>query len=302
MSLPQTVLACSRCFARRKMTSLLVIVLGLLCFTADIRRHDAIAAVMPMPGIETLRGISATQEAIPDSQKAKEKNGFLERVLAHNKAAWSATPLVNLTGTFAGFEPRFDESILQPQNYGGAKDQGSFLRAIVTPFSLAVPEFRDAMQEQKKRELLRALDIESESDLVLARQCLAEAVYFESRSEPERGQRAVAQVVLNRVKSRLYPGSICGVIYQNAHRRNSCQFSYACDGQPERVSDLPAWRKAKRIAEDALFGRAYLKDVGNATHYHADYVWPDWRGEMRLRQKIGLHIFYSMRARRPFDG
>jgi spore germination cell wall hydrolase CwlJ-like protein len=127
-----------------------------------------------------------------------------------------------------------------------------------------------------------------------ARQCLAEAIYHESRGEPEMGQLAVAQVVLNRVMSGLYPNNVCGVVYQNAHRHNACQFSYACDGIPDRIGDQTAWARAIRIADDALLGRSFLAEIGDSTHYHATYVAPAWRLELVRTLRIGEHIFYRM--------
>ncbi len=126
-------------------------------------------------------------------------------------------------------------------------------------------------------------------------QCLAQAVYFEARSEPETGQAAVAQVVLNRVGSKRYPSSICGVVYQNRNRRFACQFSFACEGRTLNVNDADAWRTAVRIAADVLHGKTFLPVVGAATHYHANYVSPRWARTMIRNDTIGAHIFYSLR-------
>jgi spore germination cell wall hydrolase CwlJ-like protein len=125
--------------------------------------------------------------------------------------------------------------------------------------------------------------------------CLADAVYFEARGESIRGQMAVAQVVINRVFSGYYPHNICGVVYQNAHRRFRCQFTFACDGLPERVNEPVAWERAKHIAHDALDGNFWLNDVGKATHYHARWVHPWWVHEMRRLDRIGVHTFYRPR-------
>ncbi|MBK8007082.1 MAG: cell wall hydrolase [Rhizobiales bacterium] len=122
--------------------------------------------------------------------------------------------------------------------------------------------------------------------------CLAEAIYFEARSEPERGQMAVAQVVVNRAFSGYYPNDICGVVYQNKHRHLACQFTYACDGIPDIVNSKPHWRVAERLANEALDGKGYLQDVGKATHYHAYYVSPYWARKMRKMVRIGAHTFY----------
>lgn len=123
--------------------------------------------------------------------------------------------------------------------------------------------------------------------------CLARAVYFEARSESELGQLAVAKVVLNRVKDPNYPKTICGVVYQGADRRNSCQFSFACDGVADEVTSKTAWDRSKRIAQKAIAGDQTIRVIGAATNYHADYVRPKWAKEMRKLIKIGRHIFYS---------
>jgi spore germination cell wall hydrolase CwlJ-like protein len=125
--------------------------------------------------------------------------------------------------------------------------------------------------------------------------CLADAIYFEARGEPIRGQMAVAQVVINRVFSGYYPHNICEVVYQNAHRRFRCQFTFACDGLPERVNEPVAWERAKHIAREALDGNFWLNDVGKATHYHARWVHPWWVHEMRRLDRIGVHTFYRPR-------
>ncbi|MBB5751952.1 cell wall hydrolase [Prosthecomicrobium pneumaticum] len=124
--------------------------------------------------------------------------------------------------------------------------------------------------------------------------CLAEAIYFEARSEPIKGQLAVAQVVINRLKNPAYPATICGVVYQNRTMRNACQFSFACDGIKDRVTDRRAWSTAQTLARRVLFENNWWSaDVGSATHYHATYVRPRWARTMKKMQKIGRHVFYK---------
>jgi len=123
--------------------------------------------------------------------------------------------------------------------------------------------------------------------------CLARAVYFEARSESELGQLAVAKVILNRTKDPDYPKTICGVVYQGSGSRNSCQFSFACDGLPDDVRQPGAWANSKRIAQKAMSGDQSVRAIGTATNYHADYVNPKWSRNMRRLIKIGHHIFYS---------
>lgn len=123
--------------------------------------------------------------------------------------------------------------------------------------------------------------------------CLAEAIYFEARSEPRKGQLAVAQVVLNRVKNPAYPDTICKVVYQNRDKYNECQFSFACDGRRDVVFDQASWRQAKQLAGEVTSGAAWLDDVGTSTHYHATYVRPNWASVFKKKAKIGLHVFYQ---------
>jgi spore germination cell wall hydrolase CwlJ-like protein len=122
--------------------------------------------------------------------------------------------------------------------------------------------------------------------------CLAEAIYFEARGESERGQAAVGQVVLNRVRNPAYPDTICAVVYQNSSWIDACQFSFACDGRKEVITEPEAWRRAQRIAADVTAGRLYDRDVADATHYHAYWVRPSWRDTMKRVATIGVHRFY----------
>jgi spore germination cell wall hydrolase CwlJ-like protein len=129
-----------------------------------------------------------------------------------------------------------------------------------------------------------------------AEKCLANAVYFEARGESVRGQIAVAQVVMNRVFSPFYPNDVCGVVYQNAHRHLACQFTFACDGIPDIVTEPDAWERAKRIARDMLDGKLWMPEVSKSTHYHAFWVHPDWVREMKKIYKLGVHTFYRPTA------
>ena len=125
--------------------------------------------------------------------------------------------------------------------------------------------------------------------------CLAEAIYFEARSEPEQGQAAVAQVVLNRVRSGIYPDTVCGVVYQDRNRPFACQFSFACEGRSLRIEEPGPWAVATRIADEVVSGRNFNPLVAQAVNYHANYVAPFWAGYLRKVDRIGAHIFYAMR-------
>jgi spore germination cell wall hydrolase CwlJ-like protein len=129
-----------------------------------------------------------------------------------------------------------------------------------------------------------------------AEKCLTDAVYFEARGEAVNGQIAVAQVVMNRVFSGFYPTTVCGVVYQNAHRHLACQFTFACDGIPDRVTEPEAWTRAKQIARETLDGKLWLTQVGKSTHYHAYWVHPSWVREMMKMHRLGVHTFYRPRA------
>jgi spore germination cell wall hydrolase CwlJ-like protein len=124
-----------------------------------------------------------------------------------------------------------------------------------------------------------------------ALECLASAVYYEAGNQDTDGERAVAQVVLNRVRHPAFPASVCGVVYQGSTRTTGCQFTFTCDGSLSRQPDAEGWRRAMTIAEQALAGSVYAP-VGWATHYHANYVLPTWASSMAKNAIVGAHIFY----------
>src|SRR5438105_4447278 len=129
-----------------------------------------------------------------------------------------------------------------------------------------------------------------------AANCLASAVYYEAGNQDEDGERAVAQVVLNRVRHPAFPGSICGVVYQGSTRPTGCQFTFTCDGSLNRQPDADGWRRAMVVAQGALSGAVYAP-VGWATHYHADYVVPYWAATMAKNTVVGAHLFYRWPGR-----
>ncbi|MDQ4088206.1 MAG: cell wall hydrolase [Pseudomonadota bacterium] len=125
--------------------------------------------------------------------------------------------------------------------------------------------------------------------------CLTQAIYYEAASEGEDGGRAVAQVVLNRMRHPAYPSSVCGVVFQGAERATGCQFTFTCDGSLARVPAASLWKQASRIATEALAGKVF-GPVGHATHYHADYVLPYWADSLDKSAKVGRHIFYRLKG------
>jgi len=124
-----------------------------------------------------------------------------------------------------------------------------------------------------------------------ALECLASAVYYEAGSQDDAGERAVAQVVLNRVRHPAFPASVCGVVYEGSTRATGCQFTFTCDGSLYRQPDLAGWRRAYTIAQQELSGAVYAP-VGYATHYHANYVVPYWAPTLAKNAIVGAHIFY----------
>lgn len=128
--------------------------------------------------------------------------------------------------------------------------------------------------------------------------CLATAIYHESRLEPVRGQRAVAEVILARTRVPGRPRSICGVVYEGAWRATGCQFSFTCDGLTDRPKYPGDWEEANRVAADALAARGGKRYARGATFYHASYVRPRWSKRMVRVARIGAHIFYRPRRGR----
>ncbi|WAT17988.1 cell wall hydrolase [Aurantiacibacter sp. MUD11] len=131
----------------------------------------------------------------------------------------------------------------------------------------------------------------SDRDHARAQQCLAQAIYYEAASESDAGQRAVAQVVLNRVAHSAWPSTVCGVVYQGSARRTGCQFTFTCDGSLARRPSRGGWERASRIARAALAGSVY-EPVGLSTHYHTLAVNPYWAPSLQRTTVIGAHVFY----------
>lgn len=129
-------------------------------------------------------------------------------------------------------------------------------------------------------------------DALRATLCLTSAIYYEAGNESEAGRRAVAQVVLNRVRHPAYPDTVCGVVYQGTDRGDTlCQFTFGCDGALARRADPALWAEARAIAVEALSGSVYAP-VGLATHYHTLAVKPGWSRSLTPAAIVGAHIFY----------
>lgn len=163
---------------------------------------------------------------------------------------------------------------LQPQSAADAAPAGDFALAPASPFIASYGDAASAMR---------------------AETCLTEAIYYEGALEPEAGQRAIAQVVLNRVRHPAYPDNVCGVVFQGQERTTGCQFTFTCDGSRARPPVPNLWARANRVAKAAL-GGAVAAEVGLSTHYHADYVAPYWSASLNPSGQIGRHVFYRWRG------
>lgn len=130
--------------------------------------------------------------------------------------------------------------------------------------------------------------------------CLSTVIYFEARSESTKGQTAVGHVVLNRVDGKGHPNTVCGVVYENSHKKNRCQFSFACDGKKEVIKERAAFLKAQRIARTLLSCNSSCRktrnkpgSIASSTHFHTSDVSPSWSRKFLITGSIGRHIFYS---------
>lgn len=161
---------------------------------------------------------------------------------------------------------------------------------------LSAPEQASLSARMKAGPAARALQVLSGmGDLSRARQCMTLAIYYEAASESDAGQRAVAQVVLNRVAHPTYPSTVCGVVFQGSERRTGCQFSFTCDGSLSRRASTMFWGRAARVARGALAGSVFAP-VGLSTHYHTIAINPYWASSLNHVTTIGAHRFYKWRG------
>jgi spore germination cell wall hydrolase CwlJ-like protein len=199
---------------------------------------------------------------------------------------------------------------IQPQGgHTGEAGLGNSVTVQVPPIDLPPPNLlrpispEEAVKENAERPFVNRPDSAASrfvlrtdaDDRERAITCLTQAVYYEAAGEGDDGERAVAQVVLNRMRHPGYPASVCGVVYQGADRATGggCQFTFACDGSLLRTPAPSLWARARKIAEQALAGKVFAP-VGHATHYHADYVLPYWADSLDKTVQIGRHIFYRL--------
>jgi hypothetical protein len=211
-----------------------------------------------------------------------------------------------LTAATAGFQPavldlaqRHDPGLRHADLWGRPLGWGSLDLRQVPDLGIPAEQGDDAVALNNLRPFaglpirpMRPFVLQADADDAgRALHCMTQAIYYEAAREPVRGQEAVAQVVLNRVRHPAYPKSICGVIYQGSARPTGCQFTFTCDGALRWTPQPALWRQAQDVAKRALAGFVD-KDVGSATHYHAAYVIPYWAPTLVKMTQVGQHIFY----------
>ena len=237
---------------------------------------------LALVGIFAVAGYQVGSVAVARSVMPVSFSLALEPAIESKSSLIVAAPLAEPSQSVAEERP-IPVSLVSPKsdNLGQsrvAERSDRLLRLLSPPIALLEKNWRVG-REQRQR--------------LSEHTCLARAIYFEARSESEIGRLAVARVILNRVDSPFYPDTICDVVYQNAGKRNSCQFSFACDGESDNPRRGKAWEQAKALATRAMAGEGNVQAIATATSYHADYVVPKWSGAMTRLVKIGRHIFYS---------
>jgi len=237
----------------------------------------------------------AAKPALTAEQRQFAASGFSDAVLLKTTASFS--PSVR------DLARRHDPGLIRPDTWGRPEGWASLDLHNVPDLGLSVDEGEAAPEVAQEVNSLRpfsGLPIRPMRPFVLkadandrtrAVHCMAQAIYYEAAREPLRGQQAVAQVVLNRMRHPAYPKSVCGVVFQGAARATGCQFTFTCDGSLRWAPQVDLWRRAEDVAKRALAG--YVdKDVGSATHYHANYVAPYWAPTLVKMTQVGAHIFY----------
>ena len=211
-----------------------------------------------------LTEVSSQDNSISSVKKIKLKNedflfGFFEKLKLENRNIdkINKTFLVRLSG-LSTFDRKYMSKKIDPRHFFSEKTL-------------------DSMKNPRMNRELK---------------CLSEALYFESRGEQLEGQIAVADVIINRKKSKYFPNTICRVVSEGSHKRNACQFSYNCDGKLELIHDKRSYMRIVKLSSMILNG-AFADITGGATFFHASEVNPSWAKKFRKPKKIGRHIFYS---------
>ncbi len=221
-------------------------------------------------------------------------NGAIERLRGQGAWAWLALPLISASCTPMLAESPAPATFLLEAEPGPSQFLAQAQQPPAVPPGLAAAVAGSADLAPVGETLTIAFQARTPLDRLRSHDCLAQAIFYEAASESDEGQKAVAQVVLNRVRHPSWPNSVCGVVYQGPMRAGGgCQFSFTCDGSLARPARGQAWEKAQRLAADALAGRS--RDiVGLATHYHTHEVSPGWAPRLARIGAIGAHNFYRL--------
>jgi hypothetical protein len=249
-----------------------------------------------MAGIALAACAPAKTPALSAEQRAFAASGFSDAMLLKTTASYS--PSVRMLAR------RHDPGLNRPDTWGRPEGWASLDLRNVPDLGLSINEGEAAAPEvaQEVNALrpfsrlpirpMRPFVLNTDAgDRTRALHCMTQAIYYEAAREPLKGQQAVAQVVLNRMRHPAYPKSVCGVVFQGAARLTGCQFTFTCDGSLRWAPQADLWRRAEDVAKKALAG--YVdKEVGSATHYHANYVAPYWAPTLVKMTQVGAHIFY----------
>jgi len=231
-------------------------------------------------GAATIMCLAAAAVAMPviSHRAAEQRDG----------AEWAATS--------TAFRAQFEQELLAADVQLTSFRTNDGLRARGTSTLFENPDARAMMVQAVLRgpsnqaETKPTVPAEQQVD-ARQQECLSQAVYYEARGETQRGQIAVAEVIMNRVRSGHYPNSVCGVVYQGSHRSTGCQFTFTCDGSLNQRPRGRAWDRAQRVATAVMLG--YTRPITQgATHYHTHAVNPVWNSGLVETTSIESHVFY----------
>jgi hypothetical protein len=256
-----------------------------------------------------MKGVDQTARLTPQQLLAQRRRARASRrwMLVRKLGALAAVLAVPAIAAETAFEPEIPQApapVVAPMGFetpGESFPGSAFYYLEDAPQAAAAfvadaaverqPALASAAQPQVGPVAAAMVAMASGNDIARAQECLTTAIYYEAASESDAGQRAVAQVVLNRVAHSAWPNTVCGVVYQGSARQTGCQFSFTCDGSLARRPSRGGWERAGRIARAALAGTVYAP-VGLSTHYHTLAVHPYWADSLNRTTVIGAHVFY----------
>jgi spore germination cell wall hydrolase CwlJ-like protein len=203
--------------------------------------------------------------------------------------------------TLSGPQPVLTSDLLMSYISRGSLGEGNTALSAIASFTQPSPMLQPTVTSTLVADYVAAGYQPTAKRVEVAngeRECLAQAIYHEARGETAQGQLAVANVIVNRARSGKFPGSLCGVIYQNADKgRYRCQFTFACDGRDDAPGERRAWARSQELAQEVYAEFATGEDVGvlpgSALYYHTTAVRPSWSNTFSRVATVDSHIFYS---------